>query len=83
MRRVSTVVVITTGGTIASRPGANGGLQPRDSGAQLVAALQDTGSPSVEVVDLLSARSFALTHRDLRLSSNRSATNCAERTSAA
>jgi L-asparaginase len=64
---MSAVVVVTTGGTIASRPGADGGLRPRDPGARLVAALEDTCPAGVEVVDLLSASSFALTHRELRI----------------
>ena len=53
-RRKHVEWLITTGGTIASRPGANGGVSAGrgDSGAQLVAALQDAGSQSVEVVDL-------------------------------
>jgi L-asparaginase len=55
---VSRLVVITTGGTIASRADEDGVKRPTTSGAQLVSGLD------VEVVDLMSVDSSQLTPAD-------------------
>jgi L-asparaginase len=55
---VSRLVVITTGGTIASRAGTDGVKRPTTSGADLVSGLD------VEVVDLMSVDSSQLTPAD-------------------
>ncbi|MFC7622669.1 asparaginase [Microlunatus sp. GCM10028923] len=60
-----TVVLISTGGTIASRSAPGGGHRPADDATQLLAGLQRPGF-TVEQVSLLRASSFALGHAELR-----------------
>lgn len=59
---MSTLTVITTGGTIATSDDGHGVLRPTRSGAELVAGL--AGDRPVRVVDLLAADSAALTPVD-------------------
>ena len=58
MRRVSRLVVITTGGTIASSADDHGVKRPTSTGADLVSGLD------VEVVDLMAVDSSQLTPAD-------------------
>ncbi len=57
------LVVITTGGTIATSSGADGALRPAHAGAELVSTLGVTDH-DVEVVDLMSLDSSQLTPAD-------------------
>ncbi|GFG49144.1 asparaginase [Mycolicibacterium agri] len=58
---MSRLVVITTGGTIASNVGDDGVKRPTTSGVELVSGLQ---GPHVEVIDLMSLDSSQLTPAD-------------------
>lgn len=57
------LVVITTGGTIATGAGADGVLRPAQTGAELLGSSGTAGS-DVEVVDLMSLDSSQLTPAD-------------------
>ena len=63
---MSLVVVIATGGTIASTPSAAGGLRAKLPATALLGLVSMPSGVSVEVVDALAANSFALTNGDLR-----------------
>lgn len=58
------LVVITTGGTIATGAGADGVLRPARSGAELVGGLDFADDITAEVVDLMSVDSSQLTPAD-------------------
>jgi L-asparaginase len=62
---MSSIVVITTGGTIASRSDAGGAKVAGGSGAQLLAGVALPPGVRVEVRDVLSRNSAALTLADL------------------
>lgn len=62
MTGMSGLVVISTGGTIATTAGADGVLRPARNGADLVSDLR--GSADLAVIDLLSADSSQLTPAD-------------------
>jgi len=66
---VSRVVVLTTGGTIASWPGADGSLVAAEDGAALVERVLDATPgprPKLEVREVMRRGSYALDHADLR-----------------
>ncbi|GAA3649739.1 asparaginase [Microbacterium marinilacus] len=65
---MSHVVLLGTGGTIASRDQAGGGARATDGSATLIAQLEGAadGSPEVRTVDVLSVNSFNLTLGHLR-----------------
>ncbi len=63
---MNTVVLISTGGTIASRGSSGQGHRPTDDAAGLLAGLATPGLPEIEELSLLRASSFALSHADLR-----------------
>lgn len=61
------IVLLTTGGTIASRRDASGGSVARDSGVELLAAVGDLDpAVSVEVREVNRVNSFNLTLADVR-----------------
>jgi len=75
----STVVVVSTGGTIAMRPEAGTGkLVPLVSGDELVEMIGWTEAPPVELDDLVRVPSFAV-HGELALSLARQVVRQAER----
>lgn len=59
------VVILATGGTIASRFDASGSASVTDSGAQLLA--HRAGLPAIDVVDVLQVNSYLFTLRDIRV----------------
>lgn len=64
--RMARVVVLGTGGTIASEGSERGAVASRDAG-QLLAAADGLGGVEVEAHDVLNVNSFLLGHRELRL----------------
>ena len=62
MAGMSGLVVITTGGTIATRAGVDGVLRPAGTGTDLVAG--SGVGPEVQVIDLMSVDSSQLTPQD-------------------
>lgn len=63
---MSHVVLLSTGGTIASRATAEGGSGVVDSGASLLARVESQRGHEVEVHDVLSVNSFNLDLGDMR-----------------
>ncbi|MDQ1677149.1 MAG: L-asparaginase [Actinomycetota bacterium] len=55
------IVVVTTGGTIASRTAADGSRQASAPGADLLDGVPSTGGVTVDVVDALNVNSYAMT----------------------
>jgi L-asparaginase len=63
---MSGVVVLTTGGTIASRTDVDGSRRARLTGVELLGEVQLGRLPDVEVRDVLQGNSFAMTTEDMR-----------------
>jgi L-asparaginase len=59
------VVLLATGGTIASRTSAEGGAVAADTGDQLFAALAESASIPVRVLDVFQKGSYLLTFDDM------------------
>lgn len=61
------IVVLSTGGTIASRQSATGGARATDAGAALLERITAPIGVDLDVRDVLTINSFAMTPEDMRL----------------
>lgn len=63
---VTKIVVLSTGGTIASRQSATGGARASDTGATLVESVAAPAGVTLSVRDILTINSFVMTPEDMR-----------------
>ncbi|MGI3786065.1 MAG: asparaginase [Janthinobacterium lividum] len=63
---MTTIAVLSTGGTIASRQSANGGARASDAGAALLERVTAPDGVTVQVQDLMTVNSFVMTTEDMR-----------------
>jgi L-asparaginase len=62
----TTIAVLSTGGTIASRQSATGGARASDAGAALLERVTAPAGTTVHVRDLMTVNSFVMTPEDMR-----------------